>query len=88
MTGGSTKNMTKASSPTENVKQFFDRYGNQIRGTGSNVSAFINGLEGRNASGTRVKGWNVYNSVNSKWGSMIKSGIIEMRRDIPIYLAQ
>jgi len=42
MTGGSTKSMTTASSPTENVKEFFDNWGGQIRGSGSNVKVFLN----------------------------------------------
>jgi hypothetical protein len=59
MTGGNTKHMTTAASPTENVRQFFDNYGNQIRGTGTDASAFINALQGRNASAESVKGWKV-----------------------------
>ena len=88
MTGGSTKHMTKAASPAKNAQQFFENYGNQIRGTGSDAAAFINALQGRNASGGQVKGWKVYNSLNPKWGSIVESGIHQMRRDIPTYLAQ
>ncbi|MGA8220212.1 MAG: hypothetical protein WB780_01065 [Candidatus Acidiferrales bacterium] len=33
MTGGNTKHMTTATSPEENVQQFFHSYGDQIRGT-------------------------------------------------------
>lgn len=51
MTGGNTKNMTQASSPEENVEQFFDNYGKQIRGAGSNTAAFLNGLQGLDAGG-------------------------------------
>jgi len=89
MTGGSTKSMTTASSPTENVKEFFDNWGGQIRGSGSNVKVFLNGLEGQNAKGERVKGWKVYNSRHpGYWRSLIEKGIGQMRRDIPIYLLQ
>jgi hypothetical protein len=80
--------MTVATSPAVNVKQFFDNYGSQIRGTGSDASAFINALQGRNASGERVKGWKVYNSVNPRWGEAIGGGISTMRRDVPTYLSQ
>jgi hypothetical protein len=80
--------MTVATSPAVNVKQFFDNYGSQIRGTGSDASAFINALQGRNASGERVKGWKEYNTVNSGWEDVVNSGINEMRRAIPIYVQQ
>ncbi len=88
MTGGSTKHMTRAASPAENVRQFFDNYGSQIRDAGSDSAAFINALQGRHASGEQVKGWKVYNSRNSRWGSIVEGGIHQMRRDIPTYLAQ
>ena len=88
MTGGSTKHMTTAGSPAENVKQFFDNYGNQIHGTGNNASAFVNGLQGRDASGAPVKGWKVSNRANRDWKGFINGGINEMRRDTPIYLSK
>ena len=88
MTGGGTKHMTTTAFPAENVKQFFDNYGDQIRGTGSDASAFINALQGRDASGARVPGWKVYNTVNPSWPRFIGGGIQQMRRDIPIYTSQ
>jgi hypothetical protein len=88
MTGGNTKHMTTAESPEQNVKQFFENYGNQIRGTGNDESAFMNGLQGVDASGKRVRGWKVYNNANPKWRSFIGGGIDEMRRDIPSYLSE
>lgn len=88
MTGGSPEHMTKAASPSENVKQFFDNYGNQIRGVGSDASAFLNGLQGRTATGKRVKGWKTYNTANPDWSEFIGSGIDQMRRDIPTFLTQ
>lgn len=89
MTGGSTKHMTKASSPEENVKQFFENYGRQIRGTGGSTSRFLDALQGLNARGERVKGWKVYNSDRPKeWHELIGNGIAEMRRTIPAYLSQ
>jgi hypothetical protein len=89
MTGGSTKHMTRAASPAENVQQFFDNYGNQIRGTGSDASAFINALQGRDAFGGQVKGWKVYNSYRpAAWEQMTQDGIHQMQRDIPIYVSQ
>jgi RHS repeat-associated protein len=88
MTGGSTKNMTEAASPTENVKQFFDNFGSQIRGTGSNVRAFVNALEGQNAAGKPVEGWKGYNSKHPvEWRKMINAGIGQMKHDVPIYIA-
>ena len=88
MTGGSTKHMTTAASPAENTQQFFDSYGNQIRGTGSDASAFINALQGRDASGERVPGWKTYNTVNPKWNTLVRHGIAEMRGAIPVYVSQ
>ncbi|HXN98597.1 MAG TPA: hypothetical protein VN881_05950 [Candidatus Acidoferrales bacterium] len=86
MTGENTKHMTTAASPAENVRQFFDSYGNQIRGTGTHTSAFINALQDRNASGKSVKGWKVYNRANPHWE--VNEGINTMRKDIPTYLSQ
>jgi hypothetical protein len=89
MTGGSTNHMTRAASPDQNVQQFFDNYGNQIRGTGSDASAFINALQGRNPSGKRVAGWKVYNSVRPvEWRRLINRGIGEMRQAVPIHLSR
>jgi len=89
MTGGSTKHMTTASSPEENVQQFFDNYGRQIRGVGSDTTAFVNALEGLDATGKPVKGWKVYNSDRaSEWRVMIGEGIRQMQRDIPTYESQ
>lgn len=89
MTGGSTRNMTTAASPAENVQQFFDNYGNQIRGVGSDASAFINALQGRDAFGRHGKGWKVYNSDRpAAWEQMTHDGIQQMHRDIPIYVSQ
>ena len=89
MTGGSTKHMTTAASPEQNVSQFFANYGSQIRGTGSDAAAFINALQGRNPSDKTVKGWKIYNTVNStNWNKMVTSGIARMRREVPIYLSQ
>ncbi|MGH9738709.1 MAG: hypothetical protein ACRD4X_08990 [Candidatus Acidiferrales bacterium] len=59
MTGGSTKHMTRAGSPAQDVQKFFDDWGNQVRGTGSNVGAFIDGLQGRDPRGDPVHGWKV-----------------------------
>ena len=89
MTGGNTKHMTKSESPEQNVKQFFDNYGNQIRGTGNDASAFVNGLQGCDPSGKRVNGWKVYNTDRpGSWDTLINGGIAQMRRSAPIYLSQ
>jgi hypothetical protein len=88
MTGGNTKNMTTSASPAENAKQFFANYGNQIRGSGGDTSAFLNALQGRDATGTRVKGWKVYNSANPDWSKFVSGGVWEMQRAIPTYLSQ
>ncbi len=81
--------MTTAESPAENTEQFFDSWGNQIRGSDNNVSAFMNALQGRDASGKQVKGWKVYNSDHpEKWHTLVKNGVNEMRQGIPIYLSQ
>jgi hypothetical protein len=81
--------MTTATSPGENVKQFFNKYGNQIRDTGNDDSAFLNALQGLDASGKRVKGWKVYNTeYPAKWYALMKRGISEMRRSAPAYLSE
>jgi hypothetical protein len=88
MTGGSTKHMTKAASPAKNAQQFFENYGNQIRGVGSDASAFINALQGRDAFGDHVPGWKVYNTVNPNWSTLVSYGIHRMREAVPAYLSQ
>lgn len=88
MTGGNTSHMTTAASPDENVRQFFDSWGDQIRGVGSDTSAFINGLEGRDASGKQVRGRKVYNSVNRNWPNVVRDGISQMKRSVPVYMSQ
>jgi hypothetical protein len=70
------------------AKQFFQNYGNQICGAGNDDSAFLNALQGLEASGKRVKGWKVYNTANPDWSDFIGRGIDQMRRDIPTYLSQ
>ena len=87
-TGGNTKNMTTAKDPTQNANGWFANWGQQVQGVGSNVPAFLNGLEGMNAEGQRVKGWKVYNSVKggAPWRIMAASGIRQMLMEIPIYL--
>ena len=80
--------MTTAASPEENARQFFANYGKQIRGTGSDVHKFIDGLQGINREGEPEPRWKVYNSVNSNWSDMVRRGVGQMRRDIPIYLSQ
>jgi hypothetical protein len=88
MTGGNTKHMTTAASPDENVRQFFDKYGDQIRGSGSNTSAFINGLEGRDASGRPANDRKVCNSVNPDWPADVRNGVGQMKRSVPVYVSQ
>jgi hypothetical protein len=89
MTGGSTKHMTTATSPAQNVSQFFQSWGNQIRGTGSDTEAFLNGLQGLDASGQRVPGWKVYNTDKSEdWRAMMSDGVKQMKRAVPAYLSE
>ena len=91
MTGGSTKHMTHASSPEQNVDELFSGWGEQMRGTGSNVSLFLNHLEMEDANGNQITSQGMYNSVEippTAWKSFITSGINEMQRDIPIYNSQ
>ena len=86
MTGGSTANMTQAASPTQDVQKLFDGYGKQMSGSGSDVSRFINALEGQNAAGQKVPGWKTYNSAHPKeWRDMVKGGIQQMQRDLRNY---
>ena len=73
-----------------------------MRGTGSNVALFLNRLELEDANGNPLttkpdKNRNVRNlccMYNSEvlpptaWKAFITSGVLEMQRDIPIYLSQ
>jgi hypothetical protein len=87
MTGGSTAHMTHAASPEENARVLFDLYGRQMYGVGDDVDAFINAMQGRNAKGQPVPGWRTYNSKHAqKWENMARSGIDQMKRDLPAYL--
>jgi hypothetical protein len=87
MTGGTTSNMTTASSPAENTEQLFSRYGTQIRGTGNDAAAFLNALDGKDPLGRPVAGWKRYNSeYTATWRTMVERGIVEMRRVVPRYL--
>lgn len=89
MTGGSTAHTTFASSPEENVQQLFHKFGSQIYGTGSDVNAFVNALQGRNAAGERVAGWRVYNTERAgAWLTGVMKGIGQMKWAVPHYLQQ
>jgi hypothetical protein len=87
MTGGNTKHMTTAASPDEDVEKFFANYGEQIQGAGSDTSAFINGLEGRDAFGKLVRGQKVYNTLNPDWPTDVRNGVDQMKRSVPAYMS-
>jgi hypothetical protein len=84
MTGGSTKHMTYADSPADNVAKWFSSWGPQVRGVGSDKSAFLNALQGRDASGAPAQGWNRYNLVDPQWETKTSGYIKQMLRDIPL----
>jgi hypothetical protein len=93
LTGGSKQHMTFASSPEENAEQLFRLYGRQIYGTGSDVNAFLNALQGKDPAGRRVKGWKVYNSdttgglpAGTRFLAGARNGIKQMQRVVPLYL--
>jgi hypothetical protein len=89
MTGGTTKHMTHAKDAAQNVDELFSTFGERMRGTGSNISLFLNHLEMEDANGNQITSQGMYNSVEippTAWKSFITSGIKEMQRDIPIYL--
>jgi hypothetical protein len=89
MTDGENGHMPTVSSPEEDVKLFFHNYGSQIRGTGSDADAFINALQGHDSSGKRVAGWRRYNNEDpDREGNLIRSGISQMKSDVPVYLEQ
>jgi hypothetical protein len=95
LTGGSKRHMTFASSPEENVRQLFRLYGQQIYGTGSDVDAFLNALQGKNADGKPVKGWRIYNSdrtgglpAGAAFLAGARNGIKQMQRVVPLYLQE
>ena len=76
-----------ARSPEENVRQFFDLYGNQIRGAGSDTDRFLNGLQGLDAAGRPVQGWRRYNSKDPLGWTRLRHGEIRtMQRETPLYL--
>jgi hypothetical protein len=91
MTGGSTANMTRALSPQENVDQFFDNYGSQVRGVGDDRDAYVNALRGRDSSGAAVRGWRTYNQEGKngqgdpQWNAKIRASMARMAREVPIY---
>ena len=68
---------------------FFDNYGRQIRGTGSDIEVFVNALQGQDRQGRRVAGWRHYNSDAPKAEcDMLLHGIQQMQRDLSAYLVQ
>jgi hypothetical protein len=89
LTGGSKEHMTFAASPEENAKQLFGLYARQIYGTGSDVNAFLNALQGKDAAGNEVKGWKVYNSAYADaFDEGARNGIQQMKRVVPLYLQE
>jgi len=88
MTGGSTTHMTHARSPEQNIDELFSTFGERMRGTGGNVSLFVNRLELEDANGNQISSQGMYNSVAippKGWKDFITGGINQMQRDIPIY---
>jgi hypothetical protein len=46
----------------------------------------MNALEGVDATGRRVKGWKVYNTVKAPAShTLVSGGITEMKRAVPLY---
>jgi hypothetical protein len=92
----------KFGSPEANVSKLFELFGDRMRGTGSNINSFLNGLELEDAKGNQLttppdRNGNVqnlccmYNSVSvppTAWKAFITGGIKEMQRDIPAFLSQ
>jgi hypothetical protein len=86
MTGGNTNHMTRATSPEGNVGQFFQNFGSRIYGAGDDIDFFINALQARTADGKPIAGQKMYNSVRPvDWEKMVRQGINQMQRDLPIY---
>ena len=85
MTGGGVGRLTHAANAAQNAQQFFDAYGDQIRGSGGDVDRFINGLQGRDAQGQPVKNWKRYNSAKGDYEKRLHKWIGQMQRDIPLY---
>ena len=87
MTGGSTRHMTTAASPEENIRKFFNNYGSRVYGVGDDVDAFIDALQARDANGSPIPGLKKYNSEHPEaWEKMARGGIRQMQRDLPMYL--
>ncbi len=85
MTGGSTRHMTYAASPEENARQFFDAYGDQIRGSKGDVDRFLNGIHGRDPNGKPIAGRKNYNS-HGGYDTLVRPWIALMQRDVPLYV--
>jgi hypothetical protein len=89
MTGGSTKHMVHATSPADNVKTWFDTFGQRVYGVGDDLQAFTNALQARDANGNPVPGRHPYNTDRaSTWPDMVRRGVREMQRDMPLYAPQ
>ncbi|HEV2365327.1 MAG TPA: FG-GAP-like repeat-containing protein [Caulobacteraceae bacterium] len=87
MTGGSPTTMEYFDSPQADVAAWFRQWGPQVYGDFS-ARAFVNGLEGEDPAGNRVRDWKVYNTANPDWRNFIAGGILQMQKDIPLYLLQ
>jgi hypothetical protein len=89
LSGGSIETQPDFRSYEANVRRLFREYGPQIWGTGGNGAAFLNALNGKDATGTAVPGWKKYNTANyDNWLKMMQNGIDQMRRSVPLYLRE
>ena len=110
ITGGSLKHMPHVTSPEQDVDLLFSSgttcgtpsYGERMRGTGSNITLFLQHLELEDAKNNQLttkpdKNGNVqnlkcmYNSDKlppTGWKAMVRYGIGEMQKDIPIFLSE
>jgi hypothetical protein len=69
------------------VGKFFDLYGSQIRGVGSNEGAFCNAIQGLDATGHPVRGQHRYNAQRANYCDALHPSIESMRRALPVWQA-
>lgn len=91
MTNNGTDHMSRfpagPSGVGQDVQRFFDLYGRQIQGVGSDEGAFCNALQGADPSGRPVPGWRRYNSINGQYCDSLHKNIRSMQHALDTWRA-
>jgi len=102
MSGGQPGDIMHFKSPDKNASKWFGLYGDRIRGVGSNVEQFLNGLELEDANGNQLttkpdRNGNtqnlccMYNSQQippTDWKDAVRRNITEIQGDLSVYTPQ